>query len=176
MPVSSSSSSPSSGPPRPDGLVLAPFRALRYDPERADLASVTSPPYDVIDAAGVEALEQASDVNVVRLILPRDERSDGDRYAGAAARLVNWRSSGVLRPDPEPALYVYEQASDTHTQRGLVGALALTPAEDGIVLPHENTMSDTVSDRLALYTAVGADLEPIFLVYAGGGAASQAVA
>jgi uncharacterized protein (DUF1015 family) len=157
-------------------LVLAPFRALRYDPAMVHLAAVTSPPYDVIDAAGVEALEQASDNNVVRVILPRDGQSGGDRYLRAASTLDQWRAAGVLRPDPEPALYVYEQASATHVQRGLLGALALTPAEDGIVLPHENTMSGTVSDRLALYTAVGADLEPIFLLYGGGGAASAAVA
>ena len=162
-------------PPRPDGLVLSPFRALRYGAD-VDLRTVTSPPYDVIDAAGVAALEQASDTNVVRLILPRDERSEGDRYLRAASTLVSWRASGVLRPDPVPALYVYEQASATHAQRGLLGALALSPPEDGIVLPHENTMSGTVSDRLALYTAVEADLEPIFLLYGGGGPASDVVA
>jgi uncharacterized protein (DUF1015 family) len=169
-------SSPPSTSPRPDGLVLSPFRALRYDSDRADLTRVTSPPYDVIDADGVAALEEASDVNVVRLILPRDGGSEGDRYQRAAETLRRWRDSGVLRPDDEPALYVYEQASATHAQRGLLGALALSPAEDGIVLPHENTMSDTVSDRLALYQAVEADLEPIFLVYSGGGATSAAVA
>ncbi|MCU1621667.1 MAG: hypothetical protein JWL79_512 [Frankiales bacterium] len=155
--------------------MLAPFRALRYA-AHVDLRAVTSPPYDVIDAAGVAALEQASDENVVRLILPRDDRSEGDRYLRAATTLEAWRSSEVLRPDPEPALYVYEQASPTHTQRGLLGALALTPPEDGIVLPHENTMSGTVSDRLALYTAVDADLEPIFLLYGGGGRAAEVVA
>jgi uncharacterized protein (DUF1015 family) len=165
----------SSEPPRPDGLELKPFRALRYDAS-VDLRTVTSPPYDVIDAAGVAALELASDINVVHLILPRDEDSEGDRYLRAASRLSQWRASGALRPDPEPALYVYEQSSRTHSQRGLLGALALTPPEDEIVLPHENTMSGTVSDRLALYTAVGADLEPIFLLYGGGGAASAAVA
>jgi uncharacterized protein (DUF1015 family) len=165
------------GPDRPDGLVLAPFRALRYDVSAVpDLARVTSPPYDVIDAAGVEALEEASDVNVVRLILPRDTSHEGDRYAAAAALLSAWRESGVLVPDPEPALYVYEQRSKEHAQRGLLGALALSPPEDEIVLPHENTMSGTVSDRLALYTAVEADLEPIFLIYQGGGAASALVA
>jgi uncharacterized protein (DUF1015 family) len=163
-----------STPPRPDGFVLAPFRALRYAAE-VDLPSVTSPPYDVIDAAGVAALEELSDHNVVRLILPRDERSEGDRYLRAATTLAAWRAAEVLRPDPAPALYVYEQASTSHAQRGLLGALALTPPEDGIVLPHENTMSGTVSDRLALYTAVDADLEPIFLLYEGGGAASELV-
>ena len=165
--------------PRPSGLVLSPFRALRYDTRIAgELSALTSPPYDVIDADGVTALERASEHNVVRLILPRDEVAAGqDRYAGAAGTLVTWRDAGVLVPDGGPALYVYEQADPGgHVQRGLLGALALSPTEDDIVLPHENTMAGPVSDRLALYTAVDADLEPIFLVYDGGGAASAAVA
>ncbi|HVB27107.1 MAG TPA: DUF1015 family protein, partial [Mycobacteriales bacterium] len=57
--------------PVPDGLVLAPFRALRYAPTAvADLAAVLSPPYDVIDAAEQAALEARHARNVVRLILP----------------------------------------------------------------------------------------------------------
>ena len=169
----------SSSVPRPGGLILSPFRALRYDTAVAgDLSALTSPPYDVIDADGVAALEAASEHNVVRLILPRDGADAGeDRYVRAAAQLERWRSDAVLVPDDEPALYVYEQAApDGHVQRGLLGALGLTPPEDDIVLPHENTMAGPVSDRLALYTAVDADLEPIFLVYDGGGAASRAVA
>jgi uncharacterized protein (DUF1015 family) len=163
--------------------VLAPFRALRYDPAVAgDLADLTSPPYDVLDDSAVAALEAASDKNIVRLILPRGEPDAGrDRYAAAAARLETWRAEGVLRPDDLPALYVYEESEPGvdrpgHVQRGLLGALHLTPPEDGIVLPHESTMAGPVADRLALYDAVGADLEPIFLVYDGGGAASRAVA
>ena len=169
----------SSSVPRPSGLVLSPFRALRYDTTTAgDLHALTSPPYDVIDEDGVAALEAASRHNVVRLILPRDA-ADGseDRYGRAARTLSAWRDEGVLRPDAEPALYVYEQATpDGHVQRGLVGALGLSPAEDGIVLPHENTIARAVGDRLALYDSVGADLEPIFLVFDGGGAAANAVA
>lgn len=169
----------SSSVPRPSGLVLSPFRALRFDVAVAgELSRLTSPPYDVVDADGVAALEHADEHNVVRLILPRADASTGqDRYARAAATLQAWRDGGVLVPDATPALYVYEQASPSgHVQRGLLGALALTPDEDGIVLPHEHTITRAVDDRLALYTAVGADLEPIFLVYDGGGAASRAVA
>lgn len=159
----------SAGIPRPTGLVLAPFRALRYDPDRVDLARVLAPPYDVIDAQAQAELEARDPANVVRLTLPQD-------YATAGRLLAEWRESGVLRPDAEPALYVYEEQADGHVQRGLVGALGLTPAEDGIVLPHENTMAGPVADRLALMGAVEADLEPIFLVYDGGGAASRLVA
>ena len=165
--------------PRPSGLVMKPFRALRFDPAVAgELRTLTCPPYDVLDSEAVTALESQSDRNVVRLILPRDGVvADADRYAGAAATLLAWREAGVLVPDPVPALYIYEQAAPGgHVQRGLLGALALSPDTDGIVLPHESTMAGPVSDRLALYLAVGADLEPIFLVYDGGGAASRVVA
>jgi uncharacterized protein (DUF1015 family) len=162
--------------PRPDGLVLAPFRGLRYDPSLVDLARVVAPPYDVIDERERGELEARDPHNVVRLTLPRDESGPGSGYAAAAALLDAWRESGVLRADATPALYVYEEQTDQHVQRGLVGALGLTPAEDGIVLPHENTMAGPVADRLALMAAVEADLEPIFLVYDGGGAASRVVA
>ena len=163
------------GIPRPDGLVLAPFRALRYDPARVDLSRVLAPPYDVIDEVAQQVLEAQDPHNVVRLTLPRGQ------YDVAGRLLAEWRESGVLVPDSEPALYVYEEQAPpvdgtAHVQRGLVGALGLTPAEDGIVLPHENTMAGPVSDRLALMAAVEADLEPIFLVYDGGGAASHLVA
>ena len=172
------SASPSDipAPPRPSGLVLAPFPALRYDAGQVDLAGVLAPPYDVIDDAQRAELEDRDAHNVVRLTLPQDDGADGSRYAVAGRTMQAWREQGVLRPDPQPALYVYEEQADGHVQRGLVGAVGLSPAEDGIILPHENTMAGPVADRLALMGAVEADLEPIFLVYDGGGAASRLVA
>ncbi|HEX3907685.1 MAG TPA: DUF1015 domain-containing protein [Mycobacteriales bacterium] len=161
------------GVPRPDGLVLAPFRALRYDAAHVDVGAVVAPPYDVIDDAERDALEARDPHNVVRLTLPR---GGDERYATAAATLAAWRLDGSLAADATAAVYVYEQQAAGHVQRGLVGALGLSPAEDGIVLPHENTMSGTVADRLALTAATEADLEMIMLVYDGDGPASQVVA
>jgi uncharacterized protein (DUF1015 family) len=161
------------GVPRPDGLVLAPFRALRYDAAHVDVGAVVAPPYDVIDDAERDALEARDPHNVVRLTLPR---GGDERYATAAATLAAWRLDGSLAADATAAVYVYEQQAAGHVQRGLVGALGLSPAEDGIVLPHENTMSGTVADRLALTAATEADLEMIMLVYDGDGLASQVVA
>jgi uncharacterized protein (DUF1015 family) len=165
--------------PRPDGLVLAPFRALRYSSSES-LGAVLAPPYDVIDSEQQAALEAQDPHNVVRLTLPHNVSTDpgdeGSKYPAAGELLAAWRSAGVLRADSEPAVYVYEQHAEGHTQRGLVGAIGLTPAEDQIVLPHENTMAGPVADRLALMGATAADLEMIFLVYDGGGAASQVVA
>jgi uncharacterized protein (DUF1015 family) len=76
--------------------------------------------------------------------------------------------------DAEPALYVYELRDPSgRATRGLLGAVELRAAEDGVILPHENTMAGPVADRLEVMTATGTDLEPIYLVYDGGGAASQ---
>ncbi len=53
------------------GLLLTPFRGVRYDLSRVGgLANVTSPPYDVIGPGSLERLLDASPYNVVRLILP----------------------------------------------------------------------------------------------------------
>jgi uncharacterized protein (DUF1015 family) len=164
------------GIPRPTGLVLAPFRALRYAADRVDLSAVLAPPYDVIDDAERAELADREPHNVVRVTLPVAGEAAPDAYQSAQAILNEWRADGVLVADEAPALYVYEERSEGHVQRGLLGALGLTPAEDGIVLPHENTMAGPVADRLALMEAVAADLEPIFLVYDGGGAASRLVA
>jgi uncharacterized protein (DUF1015 family) len=162
----------------PKGLALAPFRALRYaavDP--AELARLTSPPYDVIDADEQRALEGADPRNVVHLILPRDQSgAPGSGYQLAARRLREWRAAGVLRPDDRPALYVYEMDDHGARTRGLVGAVELAQPEANVVLPHENTMAGPVADRLALTQATAANLEAIYLVYAGGGAAADVVA
>jgi uncharacterized protein (DUF1015 family) len=163
--------------PVPDGLQLRPFPALRYDASRVgDVGAVLAPPYDVIDDAGVGELEARDPHNVVRLTLPRDDGAPNSRYGAAARRLAEWRERGVLAADGEPTLYVYEESSAGHVQRGLLGAVGLAGPEAGIVLPHENTMAGPVADRLALQRATEANLEPIFLVYDGGGAASAAVA
>lgn len=158
-------------------LTLAPFRAVRYSPDKIDdLGAVTSPPYDLIDDADIRRLMAAEPHNVVRLILPRHGARDrGERYAGAARTLRRWQAEAVLVTDAAPALYVYEQRSAEYTQRGLVGGLGMVPPEDGAVLPHEDVLPGPVADRLALMRATEANLEPILCLYDGAGPASRLV-
>jgi uncharacterized protein (DUF1015 family) len=117
------------------------------------LAEVSSPPYDVIFRDGQDQLMAADPHNVVRLILPRTVAGlPGEEYHDAAVLLHTWQHEGILTADPEPALYVYEQAQagrpghpalggsrtgpDRIIQRGLIGAVRLAPPDAGIVLPH----------------------------------------
>lgn len=159
-----------------DGLRLAPFRGLRYVPGRVgSLAAVTSPPYDVVVRPdGQRHLETADPHNVVRLILPDAETPDA-RHRKAARTLDRWLDDGVLAPDPRPALYVYEQRDGDHLQRGVIGALRLSPPEDGFVLPHEDVMPGPVADRAALMRATGANLEPLLLAYRDGDATAALI-
>jgi uncharacterized protein (DUF1015 family) len=142
----------------------------------AALARVLCPPYDVIDPAQRARLLEADPENAVAVILP-EAPNGGDPYQGAADRLDRWISDGRFAVDPDRALYVYEMTdAGGSTTRGLVGALQLRDPLDGVVLPHENTMSGPVADRLALMQATDANVEMIYLVYDGGGAASSLVA
>jgi uncharacterized protein (DUF1015 family) len=152
------------------GLTLLPFRGVRYVEARvSDLAEVTSPPYDVLDADGVLALESADSHNVVRLILPRDDDCGPEgRYEHAASTLRRWLDEGVLTVDKEAGLYVYEQASDQAVaQRGLLGNVSLRDPAERVVLPHEDVMPGPVADRLELMRAARANFEPILLMYDG---------
>ncbi|GGT40723.1 DUF1015 domain-containing protein [Streptomyces purpureus] len=165
------------GPAANDGLQLVPFRGLRYVPERVgSLAAVTSPPYDVVVRPdGLDHLESADPYNIVRLILPQADTA-AERHRQAAKTLDRWLSDGVLAPDPEPALYVYEQRSGELLQRGIIGALKLSTAEEGVILPHEDVMPHVVEDRAALMRTTAANLEPLLLTYRGDGDPNGATA
>lgn len=156
---------------------MVPFRGLRYVPERiGSLAAVTSPPYDVVVRPdGLHHLESADPHNIVRLILPQAD-TPAARHQQAAETLDRWVAEGILALDPEPALYVYEQRKDDILQRGIIGALALSTPDEGIVLPHEDVMPHVVADRAALMRTTSANLEPLLLTYRSDGTATGATA
>lgn len=104
-----------------------------------------------------------------------------DRYRHAARSMAGWLADGVLATDDTPALYVYEHAEPgadgvmRPVQRGLMGGVGLSRPESGIVLPHEDVFPGPVEDRLRLMAATQANLEPILLLYDGGGPAGAIV-
>ena len=154
---------------------IRPFRALRYDLGAiGDPALVTAPPYDVIDAEQRARLVARHPANVVRLDLPAEEPGEGpdDRYRRAAKTLAEWRSGGILRKDPLPSVYVYEQtytvpgSDQERTQRGFFGRLQLEAfGPDAGVLPHERTLSGPKEDRYKLLRATGVNTSPVVVLF-----------
>ena len=154
---------------------FSPFAGVRYrDDTVSALAALVAPPYDVIDDDQRATLEAADEHNSVRLILPRDDAVEGDRYARAAETFARWRADGVLRADPVPRLYPYRmEFTDPHGAhrhtRGVIGALRLPEPGDVDVLPHERTLPKAKSDRLALLRAMRVNVDPIWGLTLGSG-------
>lgn len=150
------------------------FRGIRYNLEKnPNIGQLIAPPYDVIDEERRSALAGTDPHNVVRLILPRQEEVSGaaDKYAAAAGFYKEWRGEGALSQDSAPAFYRYRQdfklqGSDAvHSREGLIAAVRLHEFSEGIILPHEKTLSGPKADRLALIEATKTNLSPTFSFY-----------
>src|SRR5574337_1458830 len=156
--------------------VIAPFRGLRYNPERVgDLSLVMSPPYDVISPEGQQAFHVRHTHNVIRLILGKtltDDDAARNQYSRAGDYLRQWQAEHVLVRDPRPALYLYRQTFrrpgvGERVRSGLIGLVRLEEFGSRTVFPHERTMGAAKADRLRLMQACHANLSSVFGVYPG---------
>jgi uncharacterized protein (DUF1015 family) len=141
-----------------------PFPALRYATD--DLAPLVAPPYDVLSAGDLDALEARDPHNIVHIDVPR-ERDGADRYEAAAARLQQWIADGVMDRDPEPSFTLYRMRFTDETGRarelvGVMGALEVVDEGAGGVLPHERTTPKASTDRLDLTRATHTNLSPVW--------------
>jgi uncharacterized protein (DUF1015 family) len=135
------------------------------------LSRLIAPPYDVIDPAERARYAALDADNIVHVMLPEAPpgRPDDERYRAAAERLSSWRGSGVLKRDPDPALYVMAQDftlpnGERRTRRGVFAAVAAEGYEPRRVRPHEHTHAGPKADRLALMQATATNIESIFLL------------
>ncbi len=152
-------------------LDIAPFRARRYA-DAANLSRLVAPPYDVISPEQRERLAAQDPHNVVELILPKERAGDGpedNKYVRAGRAFRQWIADGVLRADAEPGLYAlhqrFEWGGQTHVRKGFLARLRLRPFSDGVVLPHERTLSGPKADRLEIFKQTRANLSPIFSLF-----------
>ncbi|HTA13637.1 MAG TPA: DUF1015 domain-containing protein [Solirubrobacteraceae bacterium] len=151
---------------------IQPLRALHYDRSLAGpLADVTSPPYDVIDAAQREQLLERSPFNVVAVDLPkREEGSSIDPYAVAGDLFEGWQLQGAVVRDPEPSLWAHTQDytgpdGRRRTRKGFFCRVRIEGYGPGRVRPHERTHPGPKEDRLRLMRATRANLSPIFSLF-----------
>jgi uncharacterized protein (DUF1015 family) len=145
---------------------VQPLRALHYDVGKAGaLDRLISPPYDVIDARLRVELAARSPYNAVEVDLPEGE----DRYRRAGELLEEWKRSGILVHDPEPALWALTQTyvgpdGRERTRSGFYARVRIADYGEG-VRPHERTHPAAKQDRLELMRATKANLSPIFALF-----------
>ncbi len=157
---------------------ISPFRAWRYAPERVPIGQAVTQPYDKITPAMQEGYYQASEFNLVRIILGRRFEADTaskNVYTRAAASFQDWRKTGVLQQDSHPSLYRYSQtfkvpgSQSMAERRGFIGLGKLEDYSAGVVFRHEQTHTKPKADRLDLLRATRAHFGQLFMLYSGAG-------
>ena len=155
---------------------IRPFQGARYNPERIDdLSAVVSQPYDRVRHGLQDEYYERSPYNVVRIIKGKEKPGDDGAhnvYTRARDYYESWLDEGVLVREDGPALYVLRQNftlpdGTDRSRQGLIAAFQLSPFEEGIVLPHERTLSGPKVDRLNLMRATRVNFGHIFMLYPG---------
>ena len=149
---------------------IRPLRALRYNLEKAGpIENLTCPPYDIISPDQRRELLSRSGYNLIRLELPQEGKNP---YQEAAHTLNLWRSEGVLQLDLEEGMYLYEEEflsqvdrGDRRSVLGLVCRVRLEDFANGVVLPHEETLSKAKEDRFQLLSATRCNFSSIYSLY-----------
>jgi uncharacterized protein (DUF1015 family) len=139
---------------------IAGLSGLRAAKDKA--AAVATPPYDVIkEGSSLETLLKANPDSFWHVTLGQDP-------VGA---LKSLQDRGLLKPDAEPAFYVYEQkwggvpgAMAAQERLGFFAAVAVSPYAEGNIIRHEKTFDEKVKGRLKVTNDTGYTLEPIFLL------------
>jgi uncharacterized protein (DUF1015 family) len=156
--------------------IIHPFHAWRYDNSRLRLEDVVTQPYDKISPQMQDRYYSASPSNLVRIILGKPEPEDNDTtnvYTRAAKAFRSWRDKGILRRDPGPSIYAYQQqfklpgdpSRVRHIRTGFIALGRLHDYSEQVVHRHEQTLSKPKADRLNLLRATRAHFGQIFMLY-----------
>ncbi len=147
---------------------IRPIKALRYTEKAGELSANVCPPYDIISPEERDALLAGSPYNLVRLEKPEGD----DRYNKAKALFDQWFDEGILAQDSEEAIYVYaedfEVQGKQYSLKGFICLCKLYPFSEGVVLPHENTLSGAKQDRFDLMHTTECGFSSIYGLYTDG--------
>jgi uncharacterized protein (DUF1015 family) len=153
---------------------IQPFSGVLYDTARVKPADVLTQPYDKINAEMREKYLKLSPYNLIQIELGKELPGDSDtsnKYTRAAGLFRQWLGEGVLHRSAKPAFYWLEQtftapgSNAPQTRKGLIAGVRLHRWDEGVVLPHEHTLSKPKADRMSLLKAVGAQQGQIFMLH-----------
>ncbi len=142
------------------------FAALRFTGEAGKIDELVCPPYDIISEEEKLSYIRKNENNIIRLEAP-EQTEEG--YNGAKAELEKRIKNTVMAQDKAPALYIYEEEFEvdgkTYSFRGVTAYVKLHEFSEGIILPHEHTLSKAKTDRLNLLKTTGCSFSQIYSLY-----------
>ncbi len=147
--------------------VIKGFKGMRYDTSKSgDLNTLVCPPYDIISDTQREDYIKNNEFNIIRLELPK---GGDERYKEAGSILNEWIDNGILKCDEKDSIYVYEMEFGSNCQRkklkGFVSLVSLVDFSEGVVLPHEETLSKAKIDRFNLMSETFCNFSQIYSLY-----------
>lgn len=145
------------------------FKGMRYTSAAGNLNALVCPPYDIISDSQREKYVEENPCNIIRLELPK---GGDERYKEAGKTLRDWLDKEILACDKEDSIYVYEMLFSANGVRnrlkGFVSLVKLVEFSEGIVLPHEETLSKAKEDRFNLMSETFCNFSQIYSLYMDG--------
>ncbi len=143
---------------------VKPFSALMYNFSKSGKPEeLCCPPYDIIPDTSV--WKNKNPYNVISLEKPEGATP----YADAKETLKRWLAEDILCYDEAPAFYLYEESYVFNNQRqsisGIMSRVELTDYSEGVIKPHENTLSGAKVDRYELMMATHCHFSPVYALY-----------
>jgi uncharacterized protein (DUF1015 family) len=164
--------------------LVYPFRAFRYNPERAPFDRVLTQPYDKISPEMQDKYYAADPHNLIAVEKGRaypGDTAQNNVYTRSEAAIEDWIRNNIVVQDPAPSFYVYTQEftatgtvdrfavaqnEERRTRRGFIGAGKLEEYSAGVVFRHEHTLSGPKADRLELLRHTKMHTGQLFMLYA----------
>jgi uncharacterized protein (DUF1015 family) len=149
--------------------VIRPFRALRPQPDRAQL--VASVPYDVVNTDEARALADGNPLSFLHVSRPEIDLPPGTDihsdvvYRQAVENFQKLIANCPLEKESEPSLYLYRLIMGDHEQIGIVACCSIDEYDNSTIRKHERTRRDKEDDRTRHMLMLRAQTGPVFLTY-----------
>jgi uncharacterized protein (DUF1015 family) len=149
--------------------VIRPFRALRPQPDRAQL--VASVPYDVVNTDEARTLAEGNPLSFLHVSRPEIDLPPGTDihsdavYRKAVGNFEKLIATCPLEKEAEPSLYLYRLVMGQHEQVGIVAVCSIDEYDNGVIRKHERTRRDKEDDRTRHMLMLKAQTGPVFLTY-----------
>lgn len=142
---------------------IYPLHAWRYNISRFNnLNKLCSPLFDVITPAQRKQLYEISPYNAIHISVPRTTPQ------ALQQTIIQWKQEKAIIRDVLPSLYVYYQyfslQGKIHIRKGFIANLQLDETQK-IVLPHENTLKDSVTERTEVLSYTQMNVSPTHGLY-----------